>query len=93
MPEKKTDDFIVIAHRGASEYEPENTFSALRPPAVKHHSVAATRFGDRCFGGTTSYLLGSAARLAGGCLSTEGAAPDSATLRTGAGGTAMVCSR
>ena len=26
MEGKKVDDFIIIAHRGASEYEPENTF-------------------------------------------------------------------
>jgi len=28
MDGKKVDDFIIIAHRGASEYEPENTFSS-----------------------------------------------------------------
>jgi len=28
MEGKKVDDFIIIAHRGASEYEPENTFSS-----------------------------------------------------------------
>lgn len=29
MPENNASEFIVIAHRGASEYEPENTFSAF----------------------------------------------------------------
>jgi len=29
MSEKTADDFIIIAHRGASEYEPENTFSSF----------------------------------------------------------------
>lgn len=29
MSEKNADDFIIIAHRGASEYEPENTFSSF----------------------------------------------------------------
>jgi len=29
MPKNSNDDFIIIAHRGASEYEPENTFSSF----------------------------------------------------------------
>ena len=29
MSEKNADEFIIIAHRGASEYEPENTFSSF----------------------------------------------------------------
>jgi glycerophosphoryl diester phosphodiesterase len=29
MSKKSIDDFIIIAHRGASEYEPENTFSSF----------------------------------------------------------------
>ncbi len=29
MSEKTADNFIIIAHRGASEYEPENTFSSF----------------------------------------------------------------
>ena len=29
MPEHIIDEFIIIAHRGASEYEPENTFSSF----------------------------------------------------------------
>ena len=29
MPKNIIDEFIIIAHRGASEYEPENTFSSF----------------------------------------------------------------